>query len=73
MFASVDRYHEWENLRRSLAMLPPGSNGLTREDAMKLLAELQEVEGRLKNLRDALRGVLGEGVTRDGSFPPPPQ
>jgi hypothetical protein len=54
----MDRYHELEDLRRSLAMLPPGTKAL---EAMRLLAELQEVEGRLRNLRDALRGVLDHG------------
>jgi hypothetical protein len=56
----MDRYHELEDLRRSLAMLPPGTKALSREEAMRLLAELQEVEGRLRDLRDALRGVLGD-------------
>jgi len=37
---------------------------LDREDAMKLLAELHEVESRLKNLRDALRAVLDDGPDR---------
>jgi hypothetical protein len=60
----MDRYHELEDLRRSLAMLPPGTKALDREAAMRLLAELQEVEGRLGNLRDALRGVLDEGRDR---------
>ena len=56
----MDRYHELEDLRRSLAMLPPGTKApLDREQAMGLLAELQQVEGRLRSLRDALRGVPG--------------
>lgn len=41
-----------------MAVLPPGTKALDREEAMRLLAELHEVEGRL--FRDALRGVLGE-------------
>ncbi len=46
--SSVDRMYELENLRRSLAMLPPGSKAaLDREQAMRLLAELRRVEGRL--------------------------
>jgi hypothetical protein len=56
----VDRYQELEGLRRSLAMLPPGTQALDREDAMRLLSELQEVECRLRNLRDGLRWALGE-------------
>ena len=47
MFVSVDRFHELEDLRRSLAMLPPGSNGLSREEAMALASELQEQIARL--------------------------
>jgi hypothetical protein len=58
----MDRYHELEDLRRSLAMLPPGTKALSREEAMRLLGELQEVEGRLKNLRDALRDVINDGT-----------
>ena len=54
----VDRLYELENLRRSLAMLVPGSQALDREEAMRLLSELQGVEGRMKRLRDALRAVL---------------
>lgn len=38
----MDRLYELENLRRSLAMLPPGTKVLDREEAMRLLAELQE-------------------------------
>jgi len=60
MFVSVDRYHELEDLRRSLAMLPPGSNGLGREEAMALCSELQEQITRLRRLRDRLAAVLAE-------------
>ena len=61
----MDRLYELENLRRSLAMLPPGTKAaLDREEAMALLAELQEVERRLRNLRNALRVVIHEGVER---------
>ena len=59
----MDRLYDLENLRRSLAMLPPGSKApLDREQAMALLAELREVEGRLRTLRDALRAVLNDGA-----------
>jgi len=51
IFPVMDRLYEIENLRRSLAMLPPGTKALDREDAMKLLGELHEVETRLRNLR----------------------
>jgi hypothetical protein len=59
-FVSVDRYHELEDLRRSLAMLPPGSNGLSREEAMALTSELQEQMARLRRLRDRLAVVLAD-------------
>jgi hypothetical protein len=58
MFDSVDRFYELENWRRSLVMLPPGSLALDREDAVALIAELQEAEGRLRGLRDALKLLL---------------
>ncbi len=57
----MDRLYEIENLRRSLAMLPPGTKALDREEAMKLLSELHEVQTRLRNLRNALRAVLDDG------------
>jgi hypothetical protein len=56
----VDRYYELEDWRRSIVMLPPGSQALDREDAVALIAELQESERRLRGLRDALRGLLDE-------------
>jgi len=56
----MDRYHELEDLRRSLAMLPVGSAALTREDAMRLLAELQEMQERVGRLRDGLRRLVEE-------------
>ncbi len=60
MFVSVDRYHELEDLRRSLAMLPPGSAGLDREAAIGLLAELQDLEDRVSRLRDGIERMLAE-------------
>lgn len=51
---------ELEQLRRSIAMLQPGSMAMKREDAMRLLGELGEVQGRLDQLRDSLRALLGE-------------
>jgi hypothetical protein len=41
----LDEPWKIENVRRSLAMLPPGAPGLTRDDSMlvlELLAELLE-------------------------------
>jgi len=57
----MDRFHELEDLRRSLAMLPPGSiASLTREEAMGLLAELQSLDERLRRFRAGLEQVLAE-------------
>jgi hypothetical protein len=56
----MDRYHELEDLRRSLAMLPPGSAGLGREEAMALASELQESITRLRRLRDRIGAVLAQ-------------
>jgi len=54
----MNRFHELESWRRSLVMLPPGSLALDREDAVALIAELQEAEGQLRGLRDALKLLL---------------
>ena len=37
---------------------PPGSAALDREAAMRLLAELQALEERLRRLRDGIERVL---------------
>jgi hypothetical protein len=58
----MDRYHELEDLRRSLAMAPPGSMALDREAAMRLLGELQSLELRVRRLRDGIERVLTEDV-----------
>jgi hypothetical protein len=43
------------SLRRSLAMLPPqAAAGLSREEAMRLLTELQEMQKRIGTLHDGL-------------------
>jgi hypothetical protein len=39
----LDQAWKVENLRRSLAMLPPGSPGLPRDDAMLVLELLMEL------------------------------
>jgi hypothetical protein len=56
----MQRLHELEAQRRSLAMAPPGSPGLDREDAMALMAECQELWLRLKRVRETLAVVLGD-------------
>ncbi len=55
---------ELERLRRSLAMLAPGQPaGLTREEAMGLLAEVRRASAELDRLRDGLRALLAEPPT----------
>jgi hypothetical protein len=57
----MDRLHEVENLRRSIAMLSPGTTtALGREDAMKLLEELGEVQSRLEGLKRDVRRLADE-------------
>jgi hypothetical protein len=61
MCSVVDRTREEvEQLRRSIAMLQPGAAAMDREDAMRLLAELGEVQARLDRLRRGLRALLAE-------------
>jgi hypothetical protein len=58
---SMERFNELEDLRRSLALLPPGSTAsLTREEAMRLLGELQALDDRLRRFRTGLEHVLAE-------------
>jgi hypothetical protein len=58
----VERSLELENLRRSLAMLPPGAtaSSLSREEAMRLITELADVQARLDRLRAGLRMLIDE-------------
>jgi hypothetical protein len=57
----VDRRIEIEQLRRSIAMLSPEANALKREDALRLLHELGDVQARLENLKSELRRLAVEG------------
>src|ERR1700722_11853259 len=50
--------HEIETLRRSLAILPAKSPGLSREEGMRVLAELKRTSERLDEVRDGLLAVL---------------
>ena len=50
--------HEIELARRSLAMMPTGSNGLDREDAIAVLARLRDVTARLRRLETGLAELL---------------
>jgi len=57
---TVDRYSELEDLRRSIVMLPARSpSGLDREQAIALIAELQDAHRRL----GALHLTLGQALT----------
>ena len=58
MFVPVDRFSELENLRRSIAMLPPRAAALDREAAMALIVELTDAGDRLRRLRDGLSALL---------------
>jgi hypothetical protein len=51
---------EIERMRRSIAMLQPRSMAMKREDAMRLLGDLGEVQDRLEQLRDGLRTLLSD-------------
>ena len=56
----MDRRLEVEQLRRSIAMLAPGArDAVGREDALHLLGELGDVQGRL----DDLNGGCGSWPT----------
>jgi len=56
----MDRLSELESMRRSIAMLNPRASALDREEAMALLRELQDVERRLRCLRDGLKRLLDD-------------
>ena len=67
-FASLGRIatshtlEDLERLRRSLAMLSPGQPaGLTREEAMRPLADLQQARRGFERLEAGLRRLLDEG------------
>jgi hypothetical protein len=58
----VDRRLEVEQLRHSIAMLRPGArDAVGREDAIRLLAELGDVQGRLDDLKRRLRELAEDG------------
>ena len=58
--AWMERRYELDNLRRSLAMLSPGAHALGREDAIDLVAELEDTQERLRRLIAELRRVADE-------------
>lgn len=58
----MERRLELEQMHRSIAMLSPGArDAIDREQAMRLLAELAEVQGRLDRLKGRLRELADEG------------
>ena len=58
---AVDRRLELEQLRRSIAMLSPGArDAVGREQALQLLTELHDVQGRLDDLKRRLRELANE-------------
>ena len=56
----MERRYELETLRRSLAMLRPGAPALDREEAMRLVRELQDLERQLRTLRRGLQDLLAD-------------
>ena len=57
----MDERLEVEQLRRSIAMLRPGApDALDREQAMRVLAALRDVQGRLYELKRRLRLLADE-------------
>ena len=51
---------DYEQLRRSVAMLQPGAPALDREDAMVLLADLDDLDTRLRRVKEGLRSLVDE-------------
>ena len=56
----MERQFELESLRRSLAMLRPGAPALDREEAMRLVRELQALERQVRLMREGLVRLLEE-------------
>ena len=56
----MERRYELETLRRSLAMLRPGAPALDREEAMRLVRELQDLERQMRTLRRGIQELLSE-------------
>jgi hypothetical protein len=57
----MDERLEVEQLRRSIAMLRPGArDALDREQAMRILTALHDVQRRLDDLKGRLRQLADE-------------
>jgi hypothetical protein len=54
----MDRPHELEDLRRSIAMLEPRAPALNREAAMAVIEELQTSVEQLRRLRRGMLALL---------------
>ena len=63
----MERRYELETLRRSLAMLRPGAPALDREEAMRLVRELQAFERQVRTLRRGLLRLLDEAWPGSGT------
>ncbi len=61
---TFDSDHEIEHYRRSVAMLPAGSDALKREEAMAVLGRLRDVTARLRRVEEALRVLSEQAVKR---------
>jgi len=53
-----------DRLARSLAMLSPGAPALDREQAMRLVADLEDTERRLSQLITELRRLADQAERR---------
>jgi hypothetical protein len=58
----MERQFELESLRRSLAMLRPGAQALDREEALKLVRELQGLERQIRSMREGLKALLEDSA-----------
>jgi hypothetical protein len=55
--------HDIERMRRSVAMLSPSApSGLNREEALRVLSELQVAERRLRSVEDGVKAAVTELV-----------
>lgn len=60
----VEQSYLLDSLARSLAMLSPGAPALDREQAMKIVAQLEDAEQRLALLIAELRRLADEAERR---------
>jgi len=69
----MDLDYELESLRRSIAMLSPGSRALDREQALRVLADLQAAQRERDELREQLakRGPVRPRVVSLGGAAAP--